>query len=68
MRVSRFDLVLVGAELTGSPATEKSFRDICATVPVLELGGDFSTLEAGEAAARLLEAITSRLRPSTAIT
>ncbi len=66
MRVSRFDLLLLGTELTGSPATEKSFHDACAAVPVVELGSEFSTLEAGEAAALLLERITACLQPGEA--
>jgi anti-sigma B factor antagonist len=61
MRVSRFDLLLLGADVGASPATEKSFRDACARVPVIELGSEFSTLEAGEATTGLLEKITSRL-------
>ena len=65
MRVTRFDLVLLGAGLTASPATEKSFRDECAKVPCVELGGEFSTLEAGEAAAHLLEKIAVRLQPTS---
>jgi anti-sigma B factor antagonist len=64
MRVSRFDLLLVGAELTASPATEKSFRDVSVGVPVVELGSEFSTLEAGEAASRLLERIAARFEPA----
>ena len=64
MRVSRFDLLLVGAEITSSPASAKSFREACAEVPVVELGSDFSTLEAGEAAAGLLEKIAARLPAS----
>ncbi len=61
MRVSRFDLLLLGADVSASPSTEKSFRDACARLPVIELGSDFSTLEAGEATAGLLEKISSRL-------
>ena len=61
MRVTRFDLLLVGAEMTASPATEKSFRDACAGVPVIELGSEFSTLEAAEATAALLEKIAACL-------
>jgi anti-sigma B factor antagonist len=59
MRVTRFDVVLVGAEMTASPATEKSFRDTCAALPVIQLGNDFSTQEAGQAAANLLEKIAA---------
>ena len=66
MRVSRFDLLVLGTELTGSPATEKSFRDACSAVPVVELGSEFSTLEAGQATALLLERITACLQPGTA--
>lgn len=62
MRVTRFDLVVLGPSLKGSPATEKSFRDACAALPNLELEGDFSTMEAGEAAARLLQKIAERLQ------
>lgn len=62
MRVSRFDLVLLGAELTASPATEKSFHDVCASLPCIELGSEFSTLEAGEAASALLGKISNQFR------
>ena len=65
MRVSRFDLLLVGADVTASPATEKSFRDACARVPVIELGREFSTLEAGEAATALLEKIATQLQATS---
>lgn len=65
MRVSRFDLVVAGADLTASPVTEKSFRDACAAVPVIELGSEFSTLEAGQATTELLAKIAARLeRPA----
>jgi len=65
MRVSRFDLLLVGADVTASPATEKSFRDACSRVPVIELGREFSTLEAGEAATALLEKIAAQLQAAS---
>lgn len=65
MRVSHFDLLLLGAELSASPATEKSFRDVCANVPRVELGSEFSTLEAGEAASALLEKIAAQLQPAS---
>jgi len=61
MRVTRFDLLLVGADLAGSPAAEKSFRDASAKVPVIELGPEFSTREAGEATSGLLQRIAARL-------
>lgn len=62
MRVSRFDLAIVGPNLTASPVIEKSFRDACAKVPTLELPADFSTLEAGEAASIILRSIADRLQ------
>lgn len=65
MRVSRFDLLMLGARMAASPATEKSFRDACAGTPVIELPADFSTLEAGEAAAGLLEQVAAHLHPGT---
>ena len=65
MRITRFDLLLVGADVSASPATEKSFRDACAKVPHIELGSEFSTLEAGEAATHLLEKIAARLQSTS---
>jgi anti-sigma B factor antagonist len=62
MRVTRFDLVLAGAGLTASPATDKAFRDACAALPYVELEGNFSTLEAGEATSGLLRKIAERLQ------
>lgn len=63
MRVTRFDLLLLGADMGASPATEKSFRDACARMPVIELGSDFSTQEAGEATSTLLAKIAATLQP-----
>ncbi len=65
MRVTRFDMLLLGAEMTAAPATEKSFRDACAALPCIELGTEFSTLEAGEAASALLEKIAVQLQPTS---
>ena len=59
MQVSRFDVVVLGAEMSASPATDKRFRDVCAHVPVVELGKEFPMLEAGDAATRLLEQIAA---------
>ena len=65
MRVTRFDLLLLGADVTAAPATEKSFRDCCAGVPLIELGSEFSTLEAGAAATHLLEKIATQLQSAS---
>jgi anti-anti-sigma factor len=61
MRVSRFDLLVVGSDISASPATDKTFRDACARIPVVELGNDFSTVEAGEAASGLLARVAAGL-------
>jgi anti-sigma B factor antagonist len=66
MRVTRFDLLLLGPDMTASPATQQSFQAACATLPVIELGNEFSTHDAGEAAAGLLEKIEVRFKPKTA--
>ena len=63
MRVSRFDLVLLGPGMTASP--HQGFQEACARLPVVELGHDFSTRDAGDAAAGLLENIHSRLNSKT---
>jgi len=66
MRVTHFDLLLAGPALTASPASPPAFQEACARLPVIELGSEFSTSHAGEAAARLLETIATRLKPQTA--
>jgi anti-anti-sigma factor len=66
MRVTHFDLLLVGRDLTKSPALQQAFQAACASLPVIELDSEFSTREAGEAGAGLLEKIEARLNPKTA--
>ena len=66
MRVTRFDLLLVGPDLTTSPATWQTFQVACKRLPVIELGSEFSTRDAGEAGAALLEKVEARLNPKTA--
>jgi DNA-binding response OmpR family regulator len=66
MRVTRFDLLLLGPAMTASAATQQSFQAACAGVPIIELGGEFSTHDAGEAGAELLRKIDDRLSPKTA--
>lgn len=65
MRVTHFDLLLLGAGLTASPATEKSFRQACVSLPCIELGSEFSSLDAGEAVTQLLEKIAAHLPPAS---
>jgi anti-sigma B factor antagonist len=63
MRVSRFDLLLVGSGMAPSLASPPAFREACTKLPVIELSREFSTQHAGEAASQLLDAIANRLRP-----
>ena len=59
LRVTRFHLLVLGP---GVPASaRKSIRDACTSLQVIELNSDFSTLDAGEAAAGLLQEIELRL-------
>jgi hypothetical protein len=44
----------------------KYVADVRARLTVIELGGEFSTSHAGEAAAGLLEKIAARFNPKTA--
>lgn len=63
MRVTHFDLLVTAPGVVGSPAAQRSFQAACASLPVVELGSDFSTSDPGEACARLLEKIEARLHP-----
>jgi len=66
MRVTHFDLLLMGPDLTTSPATQQAFQAVRAKLPVIELGSEFSTRDAGEATAGLLEKIQAQLNPKSA--
>lgn len=66
MRVTRYDLLLVGPDMTVSTARPQAFRDACARLPVIELGSEFSTRDAGEAGAELLQMIDARLNSKMA--
>jgi anti-sigma B factor antagonist len=66
MRVTRFDLLLAGPEMSAAAATHQAFQTACAKLAVIELGSDFSTLDAGEASVGLLGKIDARLKPKTA--
>jgi len=64
IRVTRPDLVLLGPNpnLTPSPASRQAFDHACRGIRMVELGSEFSSLEAGEAASQLLENIQTRLK------
>jgi anti-anti-sigma factor len=55
IRVLRPLVLLVGPNVAGSPGAQQAFAAARTTVPVIDLGSDFSILDAGEAASRLLE-------------
>lgn len=63
IRVTRPALLLVGPNLMASPAAQHEFSAARAQLPVVELGKEFSTLDAGEAASRLLDSIKTQLAP-----
>ncbi len=66
MRVTRFDLLLAGPDMTSSSAGAlQAFQAACAKLPVIELGSEFSTLDAGEASTGLLDKIEARLNLKT---
>jgi anti-sigma B factor antagonist len=66
MRITHFDLLLVGPDIAAAPATRQAFQSACASLPVIELGSEFSTTDAGEAGAGLLEEIEARIKSKTA--
>jgi len=66
MRITHFDVVLVGPDIPASPAAQQAFQSACAKLNVIELGSEFSTRDAGEAGAGLLEKIEARLNSKTA--
>jgi len=66
MRIISFDLLLVGPEIPASESARKAFHSACANLRVIDLGTEFSTRDAGEAGAALLEKIESQLSQKTA--
>ncbi len=64
LRATRPGLAILGPSLRGAPGAEETFRGACAA-PVIELGEEFSTLEAGQAASDLLEKIRVLNRPGS---
>lgn len=62
IRAAQPKLLILGPGLTASAGTLQAFRAECALAPVVELGAEFSTQDAGQAASELLTKIQSRLR------
>jgi anti-sigma B factor antagonist len=63
LRVTRFDLLIVGPGVP--PGARQNIRGTSTSLPVVDLGSEFSTIEAGEAAARLLQEVESHLAART---
>jgi anti-sigma B factor antagonist len=66
MRITHFDLLLVGPDIAASPATRQAFQSACASLAVIELGSEFSTRDAWEAGEGLLKKIEAKLKPKSA--
>jgi DNA-binding NtrC family response regulator len=64
LRATRPGLTILGPNLKAAPGTEQAFRAACTASRVLELGDEFSTLEASQAASDLLEKIRALDSPS----
>jgi len=67
MRVTKFQLVLLGSGLTASVTTQRNFEQACVGTGVLPLGEQFSGLEAAEAASELLEKVAVSLRSRSSV-
>jgi len=63
LRATRPGLTILGSNLKASPATEEAFRSASASSLLLELGEEFSTLDAGQAAAGLMDKIRALRSP-----
>jgi len=61
LRATRPKLVVLGPDLKGATGTLQIFEHECSTLPVVKLGHEFATLDAGQAAADLLQNIHAKL-------
>jgi anti-anti-sigma factor len=66
LRVTRPILLLLGPNLKASAAIQQAFAAARANAPVIELGADFSTQDAGQAASLLLQKVQARLQRADA--
>ena len=57
LKAARPHLTVRGPNLKAAPGAEQAFLHSTAGSPVVELGDEFSTLDAGQAASELLEKI-----------
>jgi anti-sigma B factor antagonist len=65
LRVTRFDLLVLGPGVPTS--ARQSIQAAASSLPLVNLGGEFSTLDAGEAATNLLRDIESHLKPRAGV-
>jgi anti-sigma B factor antagonist len=65
MRITRFNVLLLGPDINASASARQGFITESAKIPVIELG-DFSTQDAGEAGAGVLEKIEAVLNTKNA--
>jgi anti-sigma B factor antagonist len=66
MRITHFDLLLLGPDIPASASAQQAFQAACAKLRVIELGTDFCTSDAGEAGAGLLQKINALFNTGTA--
>jgi anti-sigma B factor antagonist len=64
LRATRPGLAILGPSPKGAPGAEEAFRSAFDT-PVIELGNEFSTADAGQAASELLEKIRALNSPTS---
>lgn len=69
VRAMRPAFLVLGPSLGGSASAQRAFRDACSALPVIELGEQFSTQDAGQAATDLLLKIDScrQMRATSAL-
>jgi anti-sigma B factor antagonist len=66
IRATRPGLIILGPNLAASTGTQQNFKTACASARIVELGNEFSMLDAGNAASELLEKIRVGLSPQAA--
>jgi len=64
IHATRPNLLVLGPSLRASPGTMQSFRTACTSLPTVELGSEFSTMDATRAASDLLKNVHACLHSS----
>jgi len=65
-RVMKFGAIVLGPELPSSPSVRQNFERACGDTPLLQLGKEFSGLDAGEAGSDILQRVMETLKTKTA--